>query len=144
MKTRPRFFAAALGVWFVFLAVAISFGAVRELLLTPVVGDRAADVAGTLAVIAAFLGVMLVFVRRFRECFAARDLWFVGLLWLVKTASFEFLFFHFVAGKSWEDLLAEYNLANGRIWALVLLTTLFGPPVIYIVLRRSIEGARYD
>jgi len=34
-----------------------------------------------------------------------------------------------LAGKSWEALLADYNLLDGRVWILVLLTELFGPPL---------------
>ena len=37
-------------------------------------------------------------------------------LWLGMTLAFEFLFGHYIAGKSWSLLLADYNLAAGRLW----------------------------
>jgi hypothetical protein len=109
-------------------------GTVRELAVTPLIGKQAAHVVGTLAVVVAFLGVMFVYVRRVRDRYSARDFVWIGLLWLVMTASFEFLFFHFVGGKPWEELVADYNVAQGRIWVLVLLTTLLGPSLIHAAL----------
>ena len=136
MKGRPKVYAAAIGVWFVFGLVAFALGAARELSLTPLIGEHAAHVVGTFAVVAAFLGIMYFFIRLVRERCTSGDFWMIGLLWLAMTASFEFLFFHFVGGKSWTELLADYNVAQGRIWVLVLMTTFFGPPAIHSVLRR--------
>lgn len=39
----------------------------------------------------------------------------------------EFGFGQFVMGHSWSTLLHDYNVFAGRIWILVLLTTLLGP-----------------
>jgi len=76
--------------------------------------------------------------ERLRGC-STGDLWLIGLLWLLMTAGFEFLFFHFGGGKSWPELLADDNLPQGRIWLLVLATTLFGPPTIHAILRRKTD-----
>ncbi len=65
----------------------------------------------------------------------------IGILWTVMTVCFEFGFFHFVAAVPWEKLLADYNILAGRLWLLVLLTTLFGPPTIGAILsRRTGDG----
>ncbi|MGQ9625254.1 MAG: hypothetical protein ACUVT9_07815 [Candidatus Bathycorpusculaceae bacterium] len=40
---------------------------------------------------------------------------------------FEFIAGHYVFGNSWEKLLADYNLLEGRLWSLVLLTILIAP-----------------
>ena len=63
------------------------------------------------------------------------------------TLAFEFLFFHYAAGKPWEVLLADYNVLQGRIWVLVPLTELFGPPLIGWLMRpppdrQATEGSR--
>ena len=39
-------------------------------------------------------------------------------------------FFHFAMGVPWETLLADYNIFAGRLWLVVLLTTLCGPALI--------------
>lgn len=51
----------------------------------------------------------------------------VGALWLALTIAFEFGVGRFVARKPWHELLADYNIAAGRVWILVLVTTLFAP-----------------
>jgi hypothetical protein len=62
------------------------------------------------------------------------DLIVVGLLWLVLTVAFEFGFFHYVVGKPWDVLLADYNILRGRLWVLVLATVLLGPILVGTIL----------
>ncbi|RLC64045.1 MAG: hypothetical protein DRI48_07940 [Chloroflexi bacterium] len=50
-----------------------------------------------------------------------------GATWLVLTVGFEFIAGHYAFGNSWERLLADYNLAAGRLWVLVLVATLIAP-----------------
>ena len=59
-----------------------------------------------------------------------RDAVQVGVLWLALTLAFEFGFGHPVARKPWRALLADYNVTAGRVWLLVLVTTLFAPLVM--------------
>jgi hypothetical protein len=113
--SRPRVYLCAVAVWLLFLALAFGLGAVRELLVAPATGEQGAHVLGTLAFVGVLLGFTAAFVRRIRPRSSFADLWLVGLLWLALTVAFEFLFFHFVAGKPWEALLADYNLLRGRI-----------------------------
>ena len=40
-------------------------------------------------------------------------------MWLALTFVFELALGRFVSGLSWSELFAEYNLAAGRLWALV-------------------------
>jgi hypothetical protein len=51
----------------------------------------------------------------------------VGGLWLALTLTFEFGLGHFIAHKPWHELLADYNIVAGRVWILVLVTTLGAP-----------------
>ncbi|MCU0588023.1 MAG: hypothetical protein MUF52_07680 [Syntrophobacteraceae bacterium] len=53
----------------------------------------------------------------------------VGLLWLVLTLAFEFLFGHFVAGHSWKRLLQDYNILEGRVWVLIPIWVAVAPLV---------------
>jgi hypothetical protein len=59
-----------------------------------------------------------------------------GTTWLVLTAGFEFIAGHYAFGNSWERLLADYNLAAGRLWVLVLAATLIAP-VLFIWMRAA-------
>ncbi|MFM7792818.1 MAG: hypothetical protein ACKO90_33610, partial [Microcystis panniformis] len=55
----------------------------------------------------------------------------IGLIWLVLTVGFEFLFGHFIAGHSWSRLGQDYNLLAGRVWIFVLLVITFAPLLFY-------------
>jgi hypothetical protein len=145
--SRQRVYPLALAVWLLLFVVAFSLGAMRELLIAPAIGEQAAHVVGTLGFVAVLLGITAVFVRHIRPRCSPTDLWLVGLLWLALTAAFEFLFFHYATGKPWEVLLADYNVLRGRIWVLVPLTELFGPPLIGWLMRpppdrQATEGRR--
>ena len=53
----------------------------------------------------------------------------VGAFWLTLTVLFEFGFGRAVDGKTWAELLADYNLGQGRVWTLVLAWLALGPLV---------------
>ena len=55
----------------------------------------------------------------------------VGVVWLAMTMCFEFLFGHYVAGHSWSQLLQDYNICAGRVWALLLIWVTVAPYVFY-------------
>jgi hypothetical protein len=55
----------------------------------------------------------------------------IGLIWLILTVAFEFLFGHFIAGYSWSRLLQDYNILAGRVWILVLFAITFTPFLFY-------------
>lgn len=81
------------------LAAIVGLGALRERYLTPALGDLLAHQVGTLWACAAALAV-----------------------------GFEIGFFHFVTGRPWSVLLADYNLLKGRL--LLWLSVLLGPYVV--------------
>ena len=118
----------ALLVWLLFLVTAICNGAVREGILRPAVGVQVAHVVSTLSLsILIFAGTWLTapFIR-YESMEAA---WGVGVMWVALTLAFEFLAGRFVFGKTWDVLLADYDVMQGRVWPLVLVVTLIAPRV---------------
>jgi hypothetical protein len=61
----------------------------------------------------------------------------VGAGWLALTIAFEFGFGRLVAGQTWEELTADYNVAKGRTWPLVLVWIAVGPATV-----RKLAGRR--
>lgn len=137
MTAKRKVYLLALAVWPLFLVTAVTLGAIREGVIAPALGEQAAHVIGTLLFIAAMLAIMWVFVRKIGSLVQRIDLWLIGVMWTVMTVCFEFGFFHFVAGVPWEKLLADYNVFAGRLWVLVLLTTLCGPAFVGRLCVRS-------
>ena len=57
----------------------------------------------------------------------AREACAIGGIWVTLTLAFEFLAGHYLFGHPWRRLLEDYDLAAGRIWILVLMTTAAAP-----------------
>ena len=131
---RTTIYLTAVAVWFVFGLSAFGVGAVREVFLRPRVGETTAHAIGTLSTVALVALVISAYIRRVHESCSRADLLRIGLLWLVLTVAFEFGFFHYIMGKPWDVLLADYNLLRGRLWVLMLATVLLGPILVGTIL----------
>lgn len=116
--------------WLAILVLAIVNGALRQALLIPRLGERAGHVASTLLFSVLVLGAAWILVPWIRPG-SARDAWLIGAFWVVLTLGFEFLAGHYLFGNTWEKLLADYDVAAGRIWVLVLITTLLAPALAF-------------
>lgn len=114
-------------LWLAFLAVAIGNGAAREALLRPRLGEHRAQQVSTV-LFCAVIAVLGTLFTRAHEL-TSTEAWTVGGFWAAATVAFEFGFFHYVAKKPWSELLAAYNVARGRLWPFVLLTSLLTPVV---------------
>jgi len=118
-------FFAALALWLVLLLVAVGAGGLRDAVLAPRLGERRAHQVGTLAVCALFLLLIALWVRWLAP--TPGQALAVGGGLLAGTLAFELGFFRLVAGRSWAELLADYNLLRGRLWPLVLVVVAAGP-----------------
>jgi len=123
-------------VWFLLAIVAITNGFIRQSTYGKSVSELAAHQISTVTAIAAF-GVVVWSVHRFWPIGTARQAWTIGLLWLLMTVTFEFGFGHYVAGHSWPRLLADYNLLNGRVWAIFLVWVTVVPFVVFKISTRA-------
>lgn len=119
----------ALLVWFVMAIGAIANGTFRNAVLEPALGMGTAHVISTILLCAIILAITWYFFAWMRIDTPSRA-WLVGFLWLGATVAFEFGFGHWVVGKSWEVLLADYNITAGKIWVVVLIVTASAPRLV--------------
>jgi hypothetical protein len=119
-------FVRAVAMWLVLLAAMMGNGVFRVAILQPRLGESGARNWACLSGIAILVTLSGLFVRRLERP-TRRELLAVGVVWAVLTVAFEFLFGHYVSGIPWTALLAEYDVRQGRLWPLVLLTTLVAP-----------------
>jgi hypothetical protein len=105
--------------WFVMLIVSVANGAVRDFTYGKHMTELHAHQLSTLSGMVLLGTVIFAFVRRWPPA-SDRQALFIGLFWMLLTVVFEFIFFHFVAGHTWAELLANYDLLHGRIWVLLL------------------------
>jgi fumarate reductase subunit D len=125
----------AFGTWLLILALAMANGAFRETVLSPRIGTAVAHVISTFILLVAVVLLSWLFVRRFADRYDASDMLQVGVVWLVLTLLFEFGL-GYLRGYSWEKMLADYNVLNGRVWVLIPLAVLIAPSLIYRVMKK--------
>lgn len=123
-------------VWLLLAIVATVNGIVRELSYGRTLSDLAAHQVSTVTAIIA-TGLLVWVVNKRWPVKSANQAVQMGSVWLLLTIAFEFGFGHFVVGHSWESLLADYNIANGRIWLLFLLWITVLPVAVYKLAARS-------
>jgi hypothetical protein len=116
----------ALAVWCLLLVLAILNGGMRDTWLSPALGDTAGRAISSVLLALLILLTTRQTIRWIGPTTAGEALT-VGTLWVGLTLAFEFGFGHYGFGKSWAELLADYDLLRGRIWILVLLATLVAP-----------------
>jgi hypothetical protein len=123
-------------VWLLLAIVAIANGIVRQSTYGKVLSDLTAHQLSTVTAILAS-SIVVWFVNRAWPIESVAQAWIIGGLWLVATIVFEFGFGHYVAGHSWQRLLADYNVLDGRVWSLFLLWIFVLPYVVFRLADRS-------
>jgi len=116
--------------WFAFPFVAILNGTLREATYKKFVGDLPAHQISTATGIV-FFGIIFYFIFKKWEIKSIKHAILVGLIWLGLTILFEFGFGYYVMGNTWEKLLHDYNLAEGRVWSLFLVWLVIAPFIFY-------------
>ena len=104
----------------------IANGVTRDLVYKQRAGDLAAHQISTATGIALFAVYFWLLQRRW-PIPTRQTAIEIGGTWLVLTILFELGFGHYVGGKSWSELLRDWNLAEGRVWPLVLIWISIGP-----------------
>jgi hypothetical protein len=116
--------------WIPMVFIAILNGAFREFVLARALSELPAHQISCLTGVMLFWAyTWLISIRwplqSMNQAFVA------GLVWLVLTVAFEFIFGHYVAHHSWERLFQDYNIFAGRLWVLVLLSVALLPMIVF-------------
>ncbi len=117
-------------LWIPMVFIAIINALLRQYGYLRFVGELAAHQISTVTGIALF-GVYIWHVTGRWRIESTGQAAAIGILWLVMTVAFEFLFGHYVAGNTWERLLLDYNILTGRVWVFVLLWIAVAPYIMF-------------
>ncbi len=101
--------------------VMIANGAFRELVLTPRIGAGSAEIVSVVMGVTWIVLLTSVLLRPLQGRALSR-LVSASVVLVALTVAFEFLFGHYVDGRSWRELAANYAIWEGRLWPVVLLT----------------------
>lgn len=112
-------------VWLVIIGAETVHGILRQVFIAPIVGDfparRMAFYSGMLIIFAiAYLFVRWINAANTRELFA------VGLLWLILTATFE-IGLGYLLGYPRERIFEDYDVRRGGLMGFGMLFLLFAP-----------------
>jgi hypothetical protein len=121
--------------WILFMPIAILNGIIRETTYKNLVGDFAAHQISTIPAIIAFLILAYFMLRKSISIATTPQLFLIGFSWFIVTIIFEFSFGRFVDGNTWQSLINDYNLFQGRLWVLFLINEIFTPYFIRIITR---------
>jgi hypothetical protein len=116
-------------LWLLLAALAVVNGIFREKLLVPVLGPGLALPLSGITLSLLIFAVAYVAVPWFGVNPVTSFL-LIGVQWVLMTLLFEFLFGHYVSGKSWQDLLQVFNILKGDLFLVVLVISLFAPCLV--------------
>ena len=126
----------ALLVWVLFVPIAILNGIVRNSVYQQYTGELLAHQISTVIGSIAFIALVYFAMGKLLAGLETKELFGIGIAWVVMTVSFEFLFGHYVAGHSWQRLFFDYNLLAGRVWSLFLFITACTPWIVKKIIER--------
>ena len=108
-------------------------GFFREKVVTPRTSDEIGHVTST--VILAFLIILVTRVSiAWIGITSVREALLLGFGWTITTLTFEFIAGHYLFGNPWAKLMADYNLAKGRVWIFIPFITLLCPSVLFLLI----------
>lgn len=134
---RPRVMLRGALVWPLIAAAESAHGIARTLYLQPIVGDRPARQIAVASGAAIVLAIAWLTARWIGA--ATRGQQFaVGLLWLALTIAFDLALGRRIFGFTWEPLLEDFRIWEGRLFPLGLLVLAFAPMIA--VRRRGLSA----
>jgi hypothetical protein len=119
-------------IWFIIAVFAVANGIFREKILAPYLGEMlAVSLSGITLSIIIFTVTYLCFNLLSNN--KSLVYLYIGIQWVIMTLVFEFVFGHFIIGKSWSELLQVFNILEGNLFTLALLSSLFSPILVSLI-----------
>ena len=119
-----------LGSWFILMICAIINALLRVEGYSRFVSELSAHQISTVSfILVIFIFTYILFYYSSMNLNQS-DAIIIGVVWFILTIIFEFIAGHYIFGNSWDHLLADYNILQGRLWSFVLVTLLFAPLLV--------------
>ena len=117
-------------LWFPLVIIAIINGAVREGVYKKSFGDLLAHQISTVTGIILF-AIYIWIITGIWLIESSSQALMTGIMWLLLTVLFKFVFGHYVMKNPWEKLLRDYKIQEGRLWIIVLIWVTIAPYLFY-------------
>lgn len=117
-------------LWFPIVFIAILNGTFRVKFLMKYFNELRAHQLSVLTGITLF-AIFIWIITGYWVIESSSQALMIGFMWLLMTVLFEFVFGHYVMKNSWEKLLADYKIQDGRLWILVLIWVTIAPYLFF-------------
>jgi|SRR5690606_9059121 len=117
-------------LWLPMILIAVLNGTARDLGYKKYLGELLARQLSTIVLIIVFGIYIGLVLQKYPPANLGQSVK-IGILWLVLTLLFEFGL-GLAGGKSWAELLSDYNILQGKLWVLVPLWVAVAPYLFYI------------
>ncbi len=129
------FLVRALVFWLVLAVTGVANGFLRQLVLTPWLGEPVSrPLSGITLIILIYLAVW-VFLKLTGPAAAPSAYWAAGFLWVALTAGFEIVL-GTAMGMTLSELLGAYDLRSGNLWLVDMVAILVAPRLLAFLLFR--------
>jgi hypothetical protein len=122
-----KFLIITFGTWFLLMILAIINAIVREGIFTSFLNELRAHQLSTFTLMIFILTGTYLILHFSGIHLSDQQALFMGCIWVLMTIIFEFVAGHYLFGNSWDKLISDYNILKGRIWILILITSLISP-----------------
>lgn len=118
-----------LAAWLPMLIIAIINGSIRDFVYKKPLGALRAQQVSTISLLLLFALYMYVLIQKY-PFRSGKEALITGFAWMLMTLAFEFGFGRW-RGKSWAELLEDYQVFQGRLWILIPIFLCIGPYLFY-------------
>ena len=115
--------------WLSGAGIGVANGAVRRMALGRRMSEQRAHQLSTLMLLLA-IGQRFRHLQRRYPVRRTSTALAIGATWAALTVGFELAMGRLVTKKSWDELISDYDLRQGRVWSLVPVCMLVGPEVV--------------
>lgn len=121
-------------LWFPMIVLAVLNGTARDLWYKNYTGELAARQISTITLILLFAVYIWFIIKKYPPATSEQAIT-IGILWLVLTLIFEFGM-GYMSGKTWAQMLEDYNILKGRIWVLIPIWVAIAPYLFFRILKQ--------
>jgi hypothetical protein len=121
----------AVVAWVVLLLLALTNGVIRNTFYEHRLGNLPAHYISVVTLIVLISVISYFVVRLSTPPMTSSGSFGVGVVWVILSVLFELGGGHYFAGLKWRQLLADYDISQGRLLGLVILAQLFIPWMMF-------------
>jgi hypothetical protein len=109
----------SISIWLLIIPLAMLNGLLRDKVITPIIGEKYAMPLSGIILCVLILFIALFFIPRLGK--ASKQTYLkIGLLWILLTVSFEFVF-GFLRKVPFTEMINAYNITTGNLWLVIVL-----------------------